>query len=174
MNYQEELIEQQKDLTVNTINTRLREVNIQLIDIIEHLTINNKQLEEYKNILEEKICGLETQHFLHRYILDNIKEAVEIFDEQLLVVYQNQASNNELEDAIGKRCCQIYNRQNKNCVIQDVAVQKKSISELIIINDNIYKTKAIPFNNTNEGNKVIVIRKYISTIGDPERDEERS
>ena len=163
MECQEEIYETEQ-LSKNA-ESELLDANIILYETLENLIKNKKEFEEYNKLLEEKIRDLELNQSLNNWILDNINDAVEIFDNDLTLVYQNEISQDELSSAIGKNFHQIYqqsNQEDNERIINEMMTTRKSISETFKNKDKVHTIKAIPLKYGDGDNRFVIIRRITS------------
>jgi len=146
------------------INDQLFEANIKLNEVTEHFIKNYNQVEEYSNLLEERNYELESMNRVHEIILDCIQEAVEIIDEEYTFIYQNQSSNKELDNIIGKKCHQVYYHCESpcsDCIAHQSLVSNRMSSRQGEIHNTKYEFIAYPLKSAK---KTVLMRKHVAGL----------
>jgi len=166
MDYYDNLVEKPDIQTIVESDSQLLEANFQLYELVEHLTRNNKQIEEYNKLLEQKVSDLESEKLINSVIFDHIDDAIEIFDSDQFLIYQNDKSRNELDCLQGQDLNSLVKKnqfiQDKIIPVRDIIKKAKKSNEIYEINNQAYEIKTIPIADKVSGDKVIVIRKNLS------------
>jgi len=175
MDYYDNLVEKPDIQTIVESDSQLLEANFQLYELVEQLSRNNKQIEEYNKLLEQKVSELESQKLINSVIFDHIDDAIEIFDSDQFLIYQNDKSRNELDCLQGQDLNSLVKKnqfiQDKIIPVRDIIKKAKKSNEIYEINNQAYEIKTIPITDKVSGDKVIVIRKNLS---DPAKKSTRS